>query len=63
MDAPKLKVTAINHVVLHVTDLERSKRFYMRIPAVFVHPFWPIPYTDSGGFRTPLRAAQKVVHR
>jgi len=35
----------------------------MRIPAVCVHPFWPIPYTDSGGFRTPLRAARKVVHR
>jgi catechol 2,3-dioxygenase-like lactoylglutathione lyase family enzyme len=24
-----LKVTGINHVVLHVTDLERSKKFYM----------------------------------
>jgi catechol 2,3-dioxygenase-like lactoylglutathione lyase family enzyme len=28
MAAPKLRVTGINHVVLHVTDLERSKRFY-----------------------------------
>jgi catechol 2,3-dioxygenase-like lactoylglutathione lyase family enzyme len=24
----KLKVEGINHIVLHVTDLERSKRFY-----------------------------------
>jgi len=31
VDAPKLKVTAINHVVLHVTDLERSKRFYIDV--------------------------------
>ncbi len=28
MPVPKLQVTGINHVVLHVTDLERSKRFY-----------------------------------
>ncbi len=28
MAVPKLQVTGINHVVLHVTDLERSKRFY-----------------------------------
>lgn len=28
MAAPKLRVTGINHVVLHVTDLERSKMFY-----------------------------------
>jgi catechol 2,3-dioxygenase-like lactoylglutathione lyase family enzyme len=27
----KLRVTGINHVVLHVTDLERSKRFYMDV--------------------------------
>jgi hypothetical protein len=26
----------------------------VRIPEVFVHPFRLIPYTDSGGFRTPL---------
>ncbi|MGH9298373.1 MAG: VOC family protein [Acidimicrobiales bacterium] len=31
MAAPKLRVTGINHVVLHVTDLERSKRFYMDV--------------------------------
>lgn len=31
MDARKLQVTGINHVVLHVTDLERSKRFYMDV--------------------------------
>jgi catechol 2,3-dioxygenase-like lactoylglutathione lyase family enzyme len=31
MAAPKLQVTGINHVVLHVTDLERSKRFYMDV--------------------------------
>jgi catechol 2,3-dioxygenase-like lactoylglutathione lyase family enzyme len=31
MAAPKLHVTGINHVVLHVTDLERSKRFYMDV--------------------------------
>ena len=29
MDSPKLKVTGINHVVLHVTDLDRSRAFYM----------------------------------
>ena len=28
MAAPNLQVTGINHVVLHVTDLERSRRFY-----------------------------------
>jgi catechol 2,3-dioxygenase-like lactoylglutathione lyase family enzyme len=27
----KLKVTGINHVVLHVTDVERSKRFYIEV--------------------------------
>lgn len=31
MAASKLQVTGINHVVLHVTDLERSKRFYMDV--------------------------------
>jgi catechol 2,3-dioxygenase-like lactoylglutathione lyase family enzyme len=29
MGTSKLKVTGINHVVLHVTDLDRSRRFYM----------------------------------
>jgi catechol 2,3-dioxygenase-like lactoylglutathione lyase family enzyme len=29
MAASKLQVTGINHVVLHATDLERSKRFYV----------------------------------
>jgi len=29
--APELQVTGINHVVLHVTDLERSKRFYLDV--------------------------------
>ncbi|MBV9042873.1 MAG: VOC family protein [Acidimicrobiia bacterium] len=29
MGASTLKVTGINHVVLHVTDLERSRAFYM----------------------------------
>jgi catechol 2,3-dioxygenase-like lactoylglutathione lyase family enzyme len=29
--APKLRVTGINHVVLHVIDLERSKRFYVDV--------------------------------
>jgi len=29
--APRLQVTGINHVVLHVTDLERSKRFYLDV--------------------------------
>ena len=29
MDAAKLKVTGINHVVLHVADLDRSRTFYM----------------------------------
>ena len=31
MAAAKLQVTGINHVVLHVTEMERSKRFYMDI--------------------------------
>jgi catechol 2,3-dioxygenase-like lactoylglutathione lyase family enzyme len=31
MPRTKLKVTGINHVVLHVTDVERSKRFYMEV--------------------------------
>jgi catechol 2,3-dioxygenase-like lactoylglutathione lyase family enzyme len=31
MPSTKLKVTGINHVVLHVTDVERSKRFYMDV--------------------------------
>ena len=29
MGTSKLKVTGINHVVLHVADLERSRTFYM----------------------------------
>jgi catechol 2,3-dioxygenase-like lactoylglutathione lyase family enzyme len=29
MGTSKLKVTGINHVVLHVTDLDRSRKFYM----------------------------------
>jgi len=29
MGASKLKVTGINHVVLHVTDLDRSRTFYV----------------------------------
>lgn len=31
MPAPSLKVTEINHVALHVTDLERSKAFYVDV--------------------------------
>lgn len=31
MAAPKVQVIGINHVVLHVTDLERSKRFYVDV--------------------------------
>jgi catechol 2,3-dioxygenase-like lactoylglutathione lyase family enzyme len=31
MDVPALKVTGINHVVLHVTDLQRSRKFYMEV--------------------------------
>jgi catechol 2,3-dioxygenase-like lactoylglutathione lyase family enzyme len=31
MTSPALKVTEINHVALLVTDLERSRRFYMEI--------------------------------
>ena len=30
MGTSKLKVTGINHVVLHVTDLDRSRTFYMQ---------------------------------
>lgn len=29
MGTSRLKVTGINHVVLHVADLDRSRRFYM----------------------------------
>jgi len=29
MGTSKLKVTGINHVVLHVADLDRSRRFYI----------------------------------
>lgn len=31
MRTTKLKVTGINHVVLHVTNVEASKRFYMEV--------------------------------
>ena len=31
MGNPRLKVTGINHVVLHVADLNRSQTFYMEI--------------------------------
>jgi len=31
MTTTKLQVTGINHVVLHVTDVERSKKFYMEV--------------------------------
>jgi catechol 2,3-dioxygenase-like lactoylglutathione lyase family enzyme len=31
MPAPSLKVTEINHVALHVTDLERSNTFYVDV--------------------------------
>jgi glyoxylase I family protein len=31
MAVSKLQVTGINHVVLHVTDLQRSRRFYMDV--------------------------------
>jgi catechol 2,3-dioxygenase-like lactoylglutathione lyase family enzyme len=31
MDVSNLRVTAINHVVLNVTDMERSIKFYMEI--------------------------------
>jgi catechol 2,3-dioxygenase-like lactoylglutathione lyase family enzyme len=31
MTTTKLKVTGINHVVLHVADVKRSKRFYMEV--------------------------------
>ncbi|HLX87928.1 MAG TPA: VOC family protein [Acidimicrobiales bacterium] len=31
MADPKLQVTGINHVVLHVNDLDRSKRFYTEV--------------------------------
>ncbi len=31
MATPTLKVTGINHVVLHVNDVERSMRFYMEV--------------------------------
>ncbi len=27
----RLKVTGINHIVLHVTDLERSRKFYIEV--------------------------------
>jgi len=31
MGTSKLSVTGINHVVLHVADLDRSRRFYMEL--------------------------------
>ena len=31
MGTSKLKVTGINHVVLHVADLERSRTFYIEV--------------------------------
>jgi catechol 2,3-dioxygenase-like lactoylglutathione lyase family enzyme len=31
MASTRLKVTGINHVVLHVADVERSKRFYTEV--------------------------------
>ena len=31
MGTSKLKVTGINHVVLHVADLDRSQTFYMDV--------------------------------
>jgi catechol 2,3-dioxygenase-like lactoylglutathione lyase family enzyme len=31
MEAPQLKVTGINHVVLHVGEIERSVRFYVDV--------------------------------
>ena len=31
MNTTKLKVTGIDHVVLHVADVERSKKFYMEV--------------------------------
>ena len=31
MGTPNLKVTGINHVVLHVNDMDRSVRFYMEV--------------------------------
>jgi catechol 2,3-dioxygenase-like lactoylglutathione lyase family enzyme len=31
MGTTKLKVTGINHVVLHVTDLDRSRSFYTEV--------------------------------
>lgn len=31
MAATRLQVTGINHVVLHVADLERSRKFYMEV--------------------------------
>ena len=31
MGTPNLKVTGINHVVLHVSDVERSTKFYIEV--------------------------------
>jgi catechol 2,3-dioxygenase-like lactoylglutathione lyase family enzyme len=31
MGTPDLKVTGINHVVLHVSDVDRSVKFYMEV--------------------------------
>jgi len=31
MGTSKLRVTGINHVVLHVADLDRSRRFYIEL--------------------------------
>jgi catechol 2,3-dioxygenase-like lactoylglutathione lyase family enzyme len=59
---PSLKVTEINHVALHVTDLERSKRFYVDVlgfqdrtsrvnpdQAMSPHPTMSFLFTGSQG--------------
>ena len=47
MGTSKLRVTGINHVVLHVADLERSRKFYMEA----------LGFSDRGISPTGLKAS------
>jgi glyoxylase I family protein len=40
-DAPALTVSGIDHVVLHVTDLARSRRFYTEILGMTIEHDYP----------------------
>ena len=44
----------------HQGQQPESNAGHLRIPEVFVHPFRSFSYTDSGGFRTPLRGPGSI---